>query len=105
MQILLGNFRWVVLSLAIGASAPIGGCYSSGGGSGGGLDQDEDGGFDECGGDRADGYLGDVCREDCDCAVGYGCLDDDYGEQCCAQELNDLDNGVWGIDCDGVQRR
>jgi hypothetical protein len=67
------------------------------------VEPDEDGGFDECGGDRADGYLGDVCREDCDCAVGYSCLTDDYDEQCCAQDLNDLDNGVWGIDCDGVQ--
>ncbi|MES2641038.1 MAG: hypothetical protein V4850_16225 [Myxococcota bacterium] len=104
MQSMFVIFRLALLSVAIVAGASIAGCYSSGGGSGGNIEQDEDGGYDECGGDRADGYLGDLCREDCDCAVGYGCLDDDYGEQCCAQELNDLDNGVWGIDCDGVQR-
>jgi hypothetical protein len=44
-----------------------------------------------------------VCRDDCDCDTRYSCFTDDYSEQCCAAELKDLDNGVWGIDCDGVQ--
>ena len=104
VRTILGFIRPLAL-VTIGAAAVVPGCYSSGGGSGGGFEADEDGGFDECGGDRASGTLGDVCREDCDCSVGYSCLTDDYDEQCCARELNDLDNGVWGIDCDGVQER
>lgn len=77
--------------------------WGLGGCGGASSDADNDGGYDECGGDRGDGNLGDVCREDCDCGTGYTCYTDDYDEQCCAEDLNDLDNGVWGVDCDGVQ--
>ena len=82
----------------------------SGGGGGGGGGRYTDTGYssgngsnDECGGDRGSGDLGSVCREDCDCSSGYSCYTDDYAEQCCAQQLNDLENGSWGVDCDGVQ--
>lgn len=92
--------RTLILLFATLALAGTPGCGAL---DGDGLEPDEDGNFDECGGDRASGTLGDVCREDCDCASGYSCWTDDYDEQCCAAELNDLDNGVWGIDCDGVQ--
>lgn len=72
---------------------------NSNGNGGGGNDT----GSGECDGDRGDGNLGDVCRDDCDCGVGYDCYTDDYSEQCCAEQLNDLENGAWGVDCDGVQ--
>ena len=65
-----------------------------------GNDRDDN---DGCGGDRGSSELGGVCRDDCDCASDYSCYEDDYAEQCCARELADLENGAWGIDCDGVQ--
>ena len=75
----------------------VGGCAIDTSG-GGGDDADK-----ECPDGRGSSTLGGVCREDCDCASGYSCFDDDYDEQCCAHDLSDLDNGAWGIDCDGLQ--
>ncbi len=87
------------LACAIGGDGDDDDDGSSSNNSSGGSDESDD----ECDGDRGDGNLGDVCREDCDCASGYTCYTDDYSEQCCAKQLNDLENGAWGVDCDGVQ--
>ena len=96
----------VISGLSILMLAGLIGCGSAGGGGNGGGNGNggnDTSSSDECGGDRGDGNLGDVCREDCDCASSYTCYTDDYAEQCCAQDLNDLENGAWGVDCDGVQ--
>ncbi len=93
-------FRVLSLLFVFGSTGC--GFDDGGGGKRNNNNEDTEGG-DVCGNDRSDGNLGDVCRVDCDCAVGFNCYTDDYSEQCCAEDLNDLDNGVWGIDCDGRQ--
>ena len=99
------KFTTPLAALVLFTYTTLPGCY--GGAAGGGYsDTDYSSGSgtnDECGGDRGSGDLGSVCREDCDCSSGYSCYTDDYAEQCCAHELNDLENGAWGVDCDGVQ--
>lgn len=91
-------FSWLFVCALLGMACATGEEEADDEGSGGGNAAN-----DECGGDRGDGNLGDVCREDCDCASGYTCYTDDYSEQCCAEDLNDLENGGWGVDCDGAQ--
>lgn len=98
--------RTTTLTFSILLMACLSGCDtggSNGNGNNNGDNNGNDTGSGECGGDRGDGNLGDVCRDDCDCGSGFSCYTDDYAEQCCAEQLNDLDNGAWGVDCDGVQ--
>ena len=97
----------LVVTVLISVTVALPGCDGGGGGGGGSTDSgsgSDDGGGDgdECE-DRGSSRLGGVCYGDCDCAKGFTCYSDEYGEQCCAEELADLENGVFGVDCDGVQ--
>lgn len=62
---------------------------------------------DPCGDERGGVEFGGACQQDCDCEEGMDCYTDDYGDNCCAEEIDQLQDEDWTgdpvLDCDEVQ--